>query len=189
VRRVTALAIALVVAPACTDGESGAQPERFSPGPDHDAAVEIITAELLAVPRADFRADDEARCVATHVVADVGLDRLEEVGLDLETETPPTLWQPELTEAEGDMVYRAYDDCLDLGRRDVAGFMADGLTEAQARCVSQGYRGSGIPRVHMLEPPHGTALGPDRLAAHEDLDLFLNAAKQACRDWITDRRR
>jgi hypothetical protein len=183
---VAALAVALVVVPACTDDESAAQPERSSPGADHAAAVEIVAAELLAVPRADFRADDEARCVATQVVAAIGLDRLEEVGLDLETETPPTLWQPELTEAEGDMVYRAYDDCLGLERRDVAGFMTDGLTEAQARCVSQGYRGSGIPRVHMLEPPHGTTLGPDRVAAHEDLDVFLNAAKQACRDWITE---
>ena len=185
-RRVAALAIVLVLAQACTDDESAAQPERSSPGPDHDAAVAIITVDLLAVPRADFRADEEARCVATHVVAEVGLDSLEEVGLDLETETPPTLWQPELTEAEGDMVYEAYDDCLDLERRDVESYMADGLTEAQARCVSQGYRGSGIPRVHMLEPPHGTTLGPDRLAAHEDLDVFLNAATQACRDWITE---
>lgn len=92
--------------------------------------------------------------MATQVVAEVGLDRLEEVGLGLQTETAPTLWQPELTEAEGDMVYGAYDDCLDLERRDVEGFMTDGLTEAQARCVSQGYRGSGIPGVHMLEPPH-----------------------------------
>jgi hypothetical protein len=186
VRRVAALTIALVVVPACTDDESAAQPERSLPGPDQAAAVEIITAELLALPRADFRADDEARCVATHVVAELGLDRLEEVGLDLETDTPPTLWQPELTEAEGDMVYGAYDDCLDLERRDVDGFMSDGLTEAQARCVSQGYRGSGIPRVHMLEPPHGETLAPDRVAAHEDLDMFLDAAKQACRDWITE---
>ena len=185
-RRVAVLAITLVVVPACTDDESAAQNDRSSPGPDHAAAVEIITADLLAVPRAEFRADDEARCVATHVVAELGLDRLEEVGLVLETETPPTLWQPELTEVEGDMVYGAYDDCLDLERRDVEGFMTDGLTEAQARCVSHGYRGSGIPRVHMLEPPHGTTLGPDRLAAHEDLDVFLSAAKQACRDWITE---
>ena len=184
--RVAALAIALVVVPACTEDESGGQPERSSAGPRHAAAVEIITAELLALPRADFGADDEARCVATHVVAELGLERLGEVGLDLETETAPTLWQPELTEAEGDVVYGAYDDCLDLERRDVEGFMTDGLTEAQARCVSQGYRGSGIPRVHMLEPPHGTTLGPDRLAAHEDLDVFLNAATQACRDWITE---
>jgi hypothetical protein len=70
--------------------------------------------------------------------------------------------------------------------RDVESYMGDGLTEAQARCVSQGYRGSGIPRIHMLEPPHGTTLGPDRLAAHEDLDVFLHAAEQACRDWITE---
>jgi hypothetical protein len=186
VRGVAALAIALVVVPACTDDESEAQPERSSLGPDHAAAVEIITAGLLTVPRADFRVNDEARCVATQVVAEIGLDRLEEVGLGLETETPPSLWQPELTEAEGDLVYGAYDDCLDLERRDVEGFMTDGLTEAQARCVSHGYRGSGIPRIHMLEPPHGTTLAPDRVAAHEDLDEFLDAAKQACRDWIKE---
>jgi hypothetical protein len=186
VRRVVALAIALVVVPACTDDESAAQPERSSPGPDHAAAVEIITAGLQTVPRAEFRADDEARCVATQVVAEIGLDRLEEVGLGLDTETPPTLWQPALTEAEGDMVYGAYDECLDLERRDVEGFMTEGLTEAQARCVSRGYRGSGIPRVHMLEPPHGATLAPDRVAAHEDLDVYLDVAKRACRDWITE---
>ena len=185
-RGVAALAIALVMVPACSEDESGAQPDPRSPGEDDAAAVEIVTAGLLATPRADFRADDEARCVATQVVAEVGVDRLAEVGLGLETETPPTLWQPELTEAEGDMVYGAYDDCLDLERRDVEGFMTDGLTEAQARCVSQAYRGSGIPRVHMLEPPHGATLAPDRVAAHEDLDVYLDAAKRACRDWITE---
>jgi hypothetical protein len=171
---------------ACSDDEPATQPDRPEPGADDAAAVEIIAADLLAVPRADFRADDEAPCVATRVVAELGLDRLEDVGLDLEAEAPPTLWQPELTEAEGDMVYEAYDACLDLERRDVEGYMADGLTEAQARCVSRGYRGSGIPRIHMLEPPHGTTLGPDRRAAHEDLDVFLSAARQACLDWITE---
>ena len=182
-RRVAALAMALVTL-ACTHDGSAAQADRSSPGPDDAAAVEVITADLLVAPRADFRADDEAHCVATHVVTDLGVDRLEEVGLELGTGTPPRLWQPELTEAEGDMVYDAYADCLDLERRDIEGYMTDGLTEAQARCVSRGYRGSGIPRVHMLEPPHGTTLSPDRIAAHEDLDVFLNAATQACRDWI-----
>lgn len=185
-RRVAALTLALVAVPACMDDGSAAPPDDSSAGPDDAAAVEIITADLLMAPRADFRKDDEARCVATHVVTELGLDRLAEIGLELETGTPPTLWQPELTEAEGDMVHEAYAECLDLERRDIESYMTDGLTEAQARCVSRGYRGSGIPRVHMLEPPHGTTLGPDRLAAHEDLDVFLSAAKQACRHWITE---
>ena len=54
--------------------------------------------------------------------------------------------------------------------------MADGLTEAQARCVSQGYRVRHP--VSTYSGTTGTTLGPDRLAAHEDLDVFLNAATQ-----------
>jgi hypothetical protein len=152
-------------------------------------AIEIVEAELLAVPRVDFRSDDEPGCVAEQVVTRIGLERLREVGLDVDAGTPPRLWQPELAEAEGDQVFAAYEHCIDFEQRDVDGFVEDdGLTEDEARCVSRAYRASGIPRIHGLEEPHGAPadLTPARRAAHEDLDVFLDAAKDACRDWIQE---
>jgi hypothetical protein len=174
VRRITAIGLlgaAIVV--ACTSG-----------GDDEDAAVDVVVADMQAYPRADFRSDDERRCVAEQVVDAIGLDRLREVGLDVDQAGPPSLWQPKLTRAEGNAVYAAYDDCLDLEQRDVEAFMAEGMSRAQALCASRGYRASGIPRVHTLEPPHTGE--PTRVAAHADLEAFLDAAKQACRDWIRE---
>lgn len=178
-KRRASLLLAGVVLGACS-GDDPADTER---------AVEVVAAELVATPRAEFRDDAAPRCIAEQVVERLGLERLGEVGLDVDRGTPPRLWQPELTEAEGDQVFAAYEHCIDFEQRDVEGFVEDdGLTEDQARCVSRAYRASGIPRAHALEPPHSTVaeLTPERLAAHEDLDVFLTATKDACRDWIRE---
>jgi hypothetical protein len=174
VRRITAIGLlGAAIAVACTSGDDG-----------EDAAVSIVAADMEAYPRAEFRNAGERRCVAEQVVDAIGLDRLREVGLDVGQARPPSLWQPKLTRAEGDAVYAAYDDCLGLEDRDVEAFMAEGMSRAQALCASRGYRASGIPLVHTLEPPHTGE--PTRVAAHADLEAFLDAAKQACRAWIRE---
>lgn len=186
-RRTAALLVVSLLPLACSgSGSSGARPEPASgvapDEPERAAAVELVADDLVAYPRADFQGDDEPRCVAEAIVDGVGLDRLREVGLDVDAGTPPRLWEPELTTDEGDLVYAAYDDCLDFRRRDIEGFTAEGLTDAQAACVSDGYRASGVPRAHGLERPHAGA--PTRVEAHTHLEEFLEATKAACRDWI-----
>jgi hypothetical protein len=187
------LAVGLLV--GCSDDGSDADSDSDRPARDQAeqelapedeaeraAAIEVIMADLVEYPRAEFTSDDQPGCVAERIVDGLGVERLAEVGLDGEARTAPTLWQPELTVAEGDVVYAAYGECIDFEARDVEQFMTEGLSEAQARCVSTAYRTSGIPRAHGLERPHDGV--PTRVEAHTHLEEFLNATKTACRDWI-----
>jgi hypothetical protein len=168
--RVAVVVLLLALVAGCSDGS------------EHDAAVALVAADLVAYPRAELRSDEESACVARGIVERLGIDRLEALGLDLGARQAPRLYGDDLTQDEGDEVYAAYDQCLDLGQRDVEGFMADGLTERQARCVADGYRATGIPRAHLTEPPHSGE--PSSVQGHADLEAFLEATKQACRSWL-----
>jgi hypothetical protein len=174
--------VSVMLLVGCSNGEGTEPAMAGESAGDRAAAVDVIAQDLLAYPRAEFTSDEEPRCVADAVVDGLGLERLTRVGLDIDTGKAPTLWQPELTEAEGDVVYAAYDDCLDFESSDIERFMADGLSRAQAQCASDAYRASGIPRVHGLEPPHTGE--PDSVEAHAHLEAFINATKTACRAWI-----
>ena len=175
------LAILLLSAACSADGADGGG---NGAGEVDPAVVDVVARGVAVQPRADFRDDAEPRCVAEAIVTVVETERLEELGLDVDGRTPPTLHGPDLTAEEGDLVYAAYDGCLDFTARDVENFTADGLTEAQARCVSAAYRGSGIPQAQLMERlPDGT-LGQAEANAH--LDTFMAAVRTSCRDWITD---
>ena len=174
--------VSVMLLVGCSEGDGTDPAMPGESASDRAAAVDVIARDLLAYPRAEFTSDEDPRCVADAIVDRVGLERLTELGLDIETDDAPTLWQPELTEAEGDVVYAAYDDCLDFESSDIDRFMADGLSPGQARCASDAYRASGIPRVHGLEPPHTGE--PDSVEAHARLEDFINATKTACRAWI-----
>lgn len=164
-------------------GDEGARTDRDERDDrDRAAAVAVVAEDLEVYPRAQLRDDEEAACVAGAIVDGVGLERLAEVGLDVDAGTPPRLWRPEITEAEGRTVYAAYDGCLDLAGGDVEAYMADGLDREQAECASDAYRSSGIPQVHSVEPLHTD--DPTRAAAHGELEAFIEATKAACRAWI-----
>jgi hypothetical protein len=141
-------------------------------------AVAIVTDDLFAHARADPLSRQDARCMARAVVDDHGVERLTEVGLDLGRATPPELTVPPMTPREGDRVYAVFDDCLGFERRDIQSFGAGGLTPAQARCASRHYRGSSLPRTHLLlrnhdEVPHGDL--------HRRVEALWNEAIRRCR--------
>lgn len=172
----------LLLSAACSDDDGGG--DGGGAGEVDSAVVDVVARGLTALPRADFRDDEEPRCVAEAIVTVIETERLEELGLDVDGRTPPTLHGPDLTAEEGDLVYAAYDGCLDFESRDVENFTVDGLTEAQARCVSGAYRGSGIPQAQLLERlPDGTMLQAE---ANAHLDSLLAAMRTSCRDWITE---
>ncbi|HMG45247.1 MAG TPA: hypothetical protein VK611_28200 [Acidimicrobiales bacterium] len=178
----------LLLSAACSDDDGGGAGDGDGgggrAGEVDSAVVDVVARGLSALPRADFRDDEEPRCVAEAIVTVVEIERLEELGLDVDGRTPPTLHGPDLTAEEGDLLYAAYDGCLDFESRDVENFTADGLTEAQARCVSGAYRGSGIPQAQLLERvPDGTML---QASANAHLDSFMSALRTSCRDWITE---
>ena len=183
-RRGAALLLAiLLVAIGCSDDDEGGN--GGGNGGEVDPAVVDVVARGVAVqPRADFRDDTEPRCVAEAIVTVFETERLEELGLDVDGRTPPTLHGPDLTAEEGDLVYAAYDGCLDFTARDVENFTADGLTEAQAGCVSGAYRGSGIPQAQLLERLPDDTLVQAEANAH--LDTFMAAVRTSCREWITE---
>lgn len=173
------LALSLGVVPAGAGSSAVAQ----APPDDGGGAVEVIASGLIAEPRADFDSVRQARCVARGLVHRLGIRRLEELRLDSDEGQVPVLSVPGLTEAERHRVAVAYDTCFDFERRDIEGFVAEGLSEAEGRCVSASYRASGIPEIHLTEPPHGVS-GIDTEEARAHLDDFLTAAKAACRDWV-----
>jgi hypothetical protein len=178
-------AVSLMAASACSDDGNGASGAATSSSGDASTtarAVDIVIVGLTTEARADFRSPREARCVAETIVEDFGLERLGQLGLDLDREVPPTLEIPGLHDDERAQVGAAYDACLDSMQRDIEGFMADGLSEPEARCVSASYRASGIPETHLTEPPHGVST-VDTEEARASLDTFLEAAKLACRLW------
>jgi hypothetical protein len=184
------IVVTVALASACSAGDGGGAGGSAGGGTDGGAGggrdralgVEVVAAGLTDYPRAELRSDDEVRCVAEGIVDGLGIERLAELGLDVDAEEGPLLYGPDMTGDDADAVYAAYDDCLGFRRRDVEQFVADGLSEAEAGCVSDAYRASGIPRAHLVEPPHTGE--PDRIEVHDHLETFLEAAETACRDWI-----
>jgi hypothetical protein len=143
-----------------------------------DEAVEIIASAMGEHARADFRTDADARCVAQGVIDGLGVGRLEELGLDLTRRQGPELTVPPMTYGEGDLVYAAYDECLDFEARDVEAFVASGLTEPEARCAHRRYRGSPLPQRHALLQNHDQVPHPE---LHAQVEALWNDAQAACR--------
>lgn len=152
-------------------------------GPDHTEMLDIVSSGLTEEPRADFESDRQVRCVARRIVKRLGIERLEALGLDTDQRVPPRLYEPGVTSDDRDRIYAAYDGCLDVMQDQIEGYVADGLSEPEARCIAASYRASGIARVHLTEAPHGESR-IDTPDARAHLDGFLEAAKVACRDWL-----
>ncbi len=115
-RTATALLTAALVLAAC-GGES-----------EDDRVAAAISASLLEDPTfADYEiTEDEADCVADGVTADIGTDRLTEVGaLDDETEVDFT----ELSDDEIGAIGDAMDVCIDDIRAVLVDAVAEGILE------------------------------------------------------------
>jgi hypothetical protein len=151
--------------------------------PDRIEVLEVIGVGLTEEPRADFESDRQVRCVARRIVKKLGIARLEALGLDAERRVAPRLYEPGLTPDDRNRVFAAYDSCLDATQDQIEGYVAEGLSESEARCIAASYRASGIARVHLTEAPHGESL-IDTPEARAHLDEFLEAAEAACRDWL-----
>lgn len=161
---------------------AGAHPAKPEPR-DRAHAVAVVSMGLTEYPRAAFEAESQVRCVATGIVNRFGIDRLQELGLDVDAQQGPRLYVPGLTERERGRVASAYDACIDPQGGFIDSLVAEGLSTAEARCVFESYQASGIPTIHLTEAPHGVSL-VDTETARGHLDEFLNAAKLACRDWF-----
>jgi hypothetical protein len=142
---------------------------------ERTAAVEQLTGLFArsSDPTAILSFDaGQAGCAAEAVVGALGVDRLEELGLDLATGEPPTLAEPPLGTREARAVYGGIGECIDLTSRVAEDFVAGGLDEATARCAAE----------HYLD----TATARDALAGSADpalppkIDAAIAEARAAC---------
>jgi hypothetical protein len=89
---------------------------------------------------------EQAGCAAEAVVEVLGVERLEELGMDLATGEPPTMAEPPLGTQEARDVYGGIGECIDLTGRVARDFVAGGLDEATARCAAERYLDTSIAR-------------------------------------------
>lgn len=132
--------------------EAEAQPQDGASAP---LANELITESLQATGDSDPNAlkfsSEEADCTADAIVTELDVARLEELGLDLDEGVAPVLTQPPLTIEEGDIVFGAFEACVDLPSQIGASFAADPtLDEQGAKCVTDEYLASGLVREALL---------------------------------------
>jgi hypothetical protein len=117
---------------------------------------------------------DAAACAAEHVVESLGADRLRALGLDVPSRRGPDLTEPPLSEAEGDAVYAAFTDCLDLVDQLTTAFGRDAdLPDGQAECVAGRYVDSDVLRQSLLAPSFDPAL-------EDRIDSTVQTAISAC---------
>jgi hypothetical protein len=171
--------VLLALMAACSAGADAPAPSGGSVGPtDAARAVDVIASALIAHPRAEFESERDASCVAQAVVSAFEIERLEQLGLDSDEQRAPELTVPPMTDAEGDLVYAAYDECLDHEARDIESFMANGLAESEARCAHERYRASDLPRTHLLLQNHDSVPHED---LHTHVEALWNDAQATCR--------
>lgn len=143
-----------VVACGPQQSEPG-ESDRQSAGAGLPSANEVIAESLREAGESDPNAiqytTEEADCAADVIVAGVDANRLEELGLDLDQRAAPELTQPPLTSEEGDVIYRAFEECLDL-RSQLIDTLPGGasLDRSEAECVADRYLASGVLREGLL---------------------------------------
>lgn len=116
---------------------------------DRGAAVELMSGMFArsSDPSAVLSFDaEQAGCAAEAVVDVLGVERLEELGMDLATGEPPTMAEPPLGTQEARDVYGGIGGCIDLTGRVTRDFVAGGLDEATARCAAGRYLDTSIAR-------------------------------------------
>lgn len=116
----------------------------------------------------------QAACAAHAVVRNLGAVRLQQLGLDVPSRQGPELTEPPLTPEETDLVYAAFDDCIDLVDQIGATIGRDsGLPTDVARCVADVYVDSGVLREALFAANFNGML-------NARIDSVLADAAQAC---------
>ncbi len=175
-----ALTLAAVSLAACsssdeTPSSSGSPKDREPPG-DQESAVKTVKQDLVENddPNALIFTDSEAGCAAGATVEALGITRLRELGMNLESGTAPTRTEPPLTNTEADELYAIYDRCADLESKVATFFSADGqLSPSQAGCVADRYLSTGLFRRSLFGEDFDPAL-------NDEIDRTLAAATAAC---------
>jgi len=175
VRSLLVAVAALVLAAACSDGQS-----------DEEAMVEAIRTSILRDETfAGYEVDgDEATCVAEATVTGVGVERLTAIGFDADEETAEEVDLRRLDDDEVDVVGQAMDECIE-GIEDVlvdtvaASILEDPeptlpVAEDEARCVARTVVGEIPARRLIAIGVRGDRSGSAELRPDE-VDVFAGA--------------
>jgi hypothetical protein len=155
--RLPTLIVVMFAVVACgSDQSEPAEAEPQPNGPGARSANELIAESLQATGDSDSNGlqftSEEADCAADAIAAGFDTARLEDLGLDLDEQAAPELTQPPLTTEEGDIVYRAFEECVDIRSQVSEIFASDpSLDEQAAACVADQYLASGLMREALLD--------------------------------------
>jgi hypothetical protein len=131
-KRSMAVVLALaIVAGACGDDDGG----ELSTA---EAAVsDAIVAGMMEGGGSDnpFQDEQSARCVADGIVRDLGIDRLAEVGLTAESDTPEAAFAA-MSDDEIEGIIDVAFGCIDVEEELASQFATDGVSMDSARCLA-----------------------------------------------------
>lgn len=162
--------VSVVLLAGCAEHVSSPRIERD----ESDEAVDIVVDHYAGFddPNGIHFTEEEARCTAERIVRSVGLVRLDELGLAVEAGTPPELSEPALSEEEGDAVFAAIEECIDLEGQFVES-AGGNASEAELRCVARRYFATDLPRRALLLSGYDAEL-------HAEIDEALDQAGSQC---------
>lgn len=171
----------LLIGCADNGSSSPSEPDQGAAPDESAAAVDIVAGHFAESddPNGLHFTEEEARCTSQHIVRSLGLVRLEELGLAIDAGTPPELSEPPLSSAEGDAVYAAIEQCIDVEGQLVAALAGGDATEGQLRCVARRYLETGLPRRALV-----SGYDPELNA---EIDAAISEAGSQCSvHWPTD---
>jgi hypothetical protein len=172
------VALLLAVAGACADE---ADPDGAAGGGD----AELTEEEQAYVDAAleDFdpqeeapMTEDDARCIATSMVEDVGVERLEEMGLSPESFSEGgELPEGAIAEAEAQDLVDGITECIDVRALFLAGLDEDGSLSPEAEeCLTEAFDEELVTRTMVVLLTQGEdALADDSGVGAELMRAFL----------------
>ncbi|MCP5026386.1 MAG: hypothetical protein GY929_08890 [Actinomycetia bacterium] len=163
---ISAVSLALLVAFGLIASScGGSEPER------DQAMVDALMDDLLDKEHPFTSDRAEAECVATRTYDAIGLERMTEAGMTVETPDPT---DADLTEDERDAVNEALFDCVDLKAAFAASLVSDGVSADQAMCVADEFGDDGL-REAMEQN-----LGEDESEPSQDFMVAFFTAVETC---------
>jgi hypothetical protein len=142
---------------------------------DEEIVAGLIAAHFVASgadPNALQFGDEGAQCAAEGTVEELGVARLEELGVDPAGDEITGNPLGGLTDDESVAVFDVIDGCIDLESQVVRLFTAEGLTDEQATCIAERYLDTDLLRRSVLSDPD-----PELNA---EIDETLTTAAASC---------
>lgn len=174
VRLVWTVAAAAMLVAAC-GGEAAA------PGPAERALADAIYADIEADGVGDEGFDpDGMRCFADGLVAELGVERLAELGVTATDVGEPDAAFRAMTDAEMERMADLGLGCLDYQGGFAAAMVDDGMSAAGAGCLADRLADSGFFRATFI-----ASMRDEDLSADQDDELFavfLAAARECLSD-------